>query len=370
VTDDERLSRWLSGDLPPVEAAAFDARLQEEPELDQRLQALSGWIDDLSHLDDLPVPAALDAAVLGAAGPAVVIPSRRAIPWGPLVGLAAAAVALFVLSPVPLQVTLQGDQLQLTGDGALMIDDVQVDIDGITIVALEATGPQISVEQGTATLTTPGDLPKVLSSGQHVLITGQQLLSSGSQHQLTRNLSLQVAATQASTDSIGEISRLRARITELETALATSQTVGSFVQGQLVATRGEAVPWPEMVEPGMEPDLFHAAVLDTMDGVQDIEVQDVDCSEYPCLALLRVHAPEELVTDLVNPLIDAIAAEIPGTSVSVFSHRFRGPAGGVSLVGFAVAPGQDLHRDGDVGVRLGFRADTLATDHARDLVMH
>jgi hypothetical protein len=357
VSDDELLSRWLDGDLSPAQAEDLQRRLGSEPALAARLEALQGWVGELGNLREIPAPPALDARVLGRAPEAV--GRSRALPWGAAAVLAAAAAAVMVLIPSPLELQVLGAEVHVAGDGTIAVDGVRVEVDGAVRV-LRSEPPvagevEVRVEEGSAVVRPEGAGVVYLAAGER-----------WGEERAAGDAPVTPIVSTGSTSS--EVARLQQEVEALRKALEQSRVVGVVAQGQLAATQGDPVPWPAQVLPGLEPDLLHAAVLDVLDGVDRVVLQDFDCSEYPCLTLLRVQAAEEVVSELVAPVIDEVTQGVPGATVSVWSHHFRGPGGGVSLVGFAVAPGKDLHRDGEVGVRLAFRADTLATDHARELV--
>lgn len=362
MNDDELLSRWLEHDLPPAEAAALSQRLREEPALAARLEVMRGWIEALEALPEVAPPRALDARVLGRAPePRVQAVAGAWAGWRPAaIGLLAAGLLGWVVQPDALQVTVEGAEVRAQGEGNVLIDGAELELSGRAQVV--RSSPPVAgeivvlVQQGSAVLRREGVELARLDAGERWQGERQPVAAPA----------VQPAAPTGALAN--EVQRLRAELAAVKAELEQVRVLGVVAEGQLVATRGEPVPWPSSVLPGLLPDALQASVLDALDAVDQIALEDLDCSEYPCLALLRVDAAEPLVHDLVTPVVDAVTQGVPGATVSVWSHHFRGAGGGVSLVSFAVAPSKDLHRDGVVGVRLAYRADTLATDHARDLV--
>lgn len=121
--EDQLLSAYLAGELSADDAAAFEARLRDGPDLAARLEALHGALVHLGDLDAVEPPpgfserlhARLDeaaggpaAAAEGQAGGAVADLAaertrRRQVRWGPLgavaAGIATLAVVVSVVGP-------------------------------------------------------------------------------------------------------------------------------------------------------------------------------------------------------------------------------------------------------------------------------
>lgn len=84
------------------------------------------------------------------------------------------------------------------------------------------------------------------------------------------------------------IQALEAELMEAKRALGEQRFATALLEGQLKAGQGEPVPWPvDGVPADFRPDVFEARLAEKIAGIDDLEIDRVDCSEYPCLATLH-----------------------------------------------------------------------------------
>ena len=79
---------------------------------------------------------------------------------------------------------------------------------------------------------------------------------------------------------------LQARVSELEQQLAAERFKGALLSGQLAAAGALATPWPDDVPPGYGPAEFEATLRSKIEAFEDLDVETVACSAYPCIAVL------------------------------------------------------------------------------------
>jgi anti-sigma factor RsiW len=369
MTDAERLSRLLSGDLDPTEARALRARLAAEPALAEEYRALQALVGDLASLPQQSAPQELDAAVLA---------PRTRRRWWPL-ALAAAALLAVVTWPRPApSVVRVGDALQVDGAVTLAFDGVTVAVDGRASIATEpGTGvvrgrgqedvmhPShlvsalagaalvVAVQEGTATVRADGAAPVAIPAGQ------QHTIPSRTAPPLAP-ARVVAPVTESPPPSTAE---LQARIAHLEQALAASEAVAAISRGQLaLAQGGDPVPWPTSTAEALQPEAFRAS-LDAFAAEQEgLEVVTVDCDEYPCVALVRLDDADAELRDVLQPHLDQLVDSMGGGAVSVSASNHAWDDQEVQLVGFAIAEPDQMGPGSELGKRIQYRSELLTDE--------
>lgn len=302
-TDLDLLSRHLDGDLSADEARRLEERLGVEPELAARQQQLLATLDLLQELPaEEPVPPALHAQALAMAAP---LPDRRrasrgpALSWGLAALAAAAALALAVRPPAPTRIAQDPAGPLLQGRTHLSLaDGTTVDLDGrarlvpgpCPTCSPEAPVP-LSLPQVLGGAAVGAALTVVVYEGRAVVTPGDggpsTTVEAGQRHVLGGGAQPEapVAAREAgpvtgAAASAEELDRLREENDRL-------RLENALVRGSLAAHEGAPIPWPEHVPEPLRPDGFAARVEAAVAGLEGLELLEVDCDEYPCLAVVR-----------------------------------------------------------------------------------
>ena len=86
---------------------------------------------------------------------------------------------------------------------------------------------------------------------------------------------------------------LEERLAALEAEAADLALSTALIEGQNVAARGAALAWPTPTPPGLEPAAVKAA-LDALVADAGGVVAELDCGEYPCVALVLTKGRDAL----------------------------------------------------------------------------
>ncbi|MEN0064347.1 MAG: hypothetical protein AAGA48_19515 [Myxococcota bacterium] len=318
----EALSRLLDGELPDEEAAEWRARIATDPEVAAVWNALKAMVDQLEAMpSDEPVPESLVQRTAGA-------PHRRG--WMPsFQALALAAMALLTLwnawptPPTELKMT-RGEQL-VAGHVHLVAGGLPIHVDGKATIRVEPVRPgqrvydqEVLMRQGLAGFA-GGVLVTVAVGAGTVQITGHDgspiELSEGE----TRTLSgtapgpARPAPARASSSraAAGPGPEATARLEALEQKLGELTLERDFLRGQLTAVEGVESPWPDNLTPRLRGDQFEETIRAVL-GDTKATIVDIDCSEYPCLAVFQTRsegepgpaAAQEVLSDLHDRIME------------------------------------------------------------------
>ncbi len=171
------------------------------------------------------------------------------------------------------------------------------------------------------------------------------------------------------------VSDLRAQVVALQAELDQARQeadgaklAGAIANGQLANVQGQPAVWPTDVPAALRPEAYEADVRAAVASIPGAKVTDVDCSEYPCLALVTLSTDGD---------VDALGPQLDGVSKSLRS----GPWNGIKDLAVTVGQAVDANDDGpggsvvlgigagasvspDVLQRTKYRLDTLMTDAA------
>lgn len=131
---------------------------------------------------------------------------------------------------------------------------------------------------------------------------------------------------------------------------------------------GSPGPWPEDLPPAWAPAAFEANLRSPVEagGMTD-QLLSVDCSEFPCLALIEAapDASEDARFDDVHALIERLKADgALGEAAAMLQGMVtRDDEGEHAVAGLALAPPDQL--DPELQARLGYRLREAGED-ARD----
>jgi len=312
MTLDEQLSRLLDGDLPPDQAEAIRQRIASEPDVAAAWQEIQDLAQALADLPEEIHPPSLNPQILGVEESA----TRRWAAWVPW-GLAAAAILLVLLRPVETAPTvlLASGESYVEGQLSLMAGDQEISLDGrarifveppptptrvpgqthledtmklrLASAALVGSVVTIAVLEGTATIKDAGGAPIVLEAGAEHTLGAAPARPAPPQTPRSSQSQLQT-----------RLAELEAELDQTRSALAAEKLSGAFMRGQLEVMEGTPSEWPTAGVPGpMTPDNFEAELKAVVAGVEDAEVEWVDCGEYPCVAAIRYRGDDEQWTE-------------------------------------------------------------------------
>jgi hypothetical protein len=318
------------------------------------------------------------------APPLRVVPKRAArsvvaiaAPWL----LAAAAALAWWLTPGAPEITIGSGETRVGGNLSLLAGDVTIDLDGEATIGVEprAGGARVAVEdpeepmtrqqmiagltgaavtvavyEGTAAVRAAGGDPVVVGAGQSRLFGGAPGRAGA-------------AATdrEALEDRLVSLERELAATRE---ALELEQFSGALARGQLEAEQGVPSPWPSTVPPGMTADRFAAELTSRLEGVPEVEIEVVDCAEYPCIAAVRYVGADQSLEwgGEATEKIAAWAAEAYGAdhALSLNRSKFVEDDREARYIVFG-AHGAD--EDPNVKERESWRMETLVEQLAEEL---
>lgn len=320
-TDDETLSRWLDGELPPDEAASVEAAVDDDPAVAARVEALLALHADLDHLARTP--------------PIAATAPRRV----PVAAWALAAAALLVaaigwLRPTPVPVVTVGvGEHHVDGLAVLAVDDLRIHVDGVADVRVEpraaaaregraeevdmptregwiglAAGAAITVavQQGTAwivgdatpgTTVNPGETTTMLTPGQAAPTPPSRA------PEATRPASVD-AGTAEMLDALADLEDDPEDVASLRAALAAAELRAQVAEAQLEAATGAPSDWPHDVHPDWTAEATAARLEDVARDFEGVSVEELDCGEFPCIAVLSIDPSDDPEAD--NALIRRI----------------------------------------------------------------
>ena len=295
---DEQLSRLIDGDLNEEEAEALRARIRGEPDVARAYEEMTMLVGALSTLPETAPAPPLRVAPRRPARSVVVV----AAPWL----LAAAAALAWWITPGAPEVAIASGGTRIDGNLSLLAGDVTIDLDGDALITVEddmtrqeviagLTGAAVTVAvyEGTAVVRAAAGDPVVIGAGQTRLFGGAG-----------------AGASAAPTDR----EALEKRLAELERelgatreALQLEQFSGALARGQLAAEQGVPAAWPANVPAAMSSDRFAGELSARLEGIPNIEVEVVDCAEYPCIAAIHYLGPDQSL-EWGNDVADRIGA--------------------------------------------------------------
>ena len=382
---DEQLSRYLDGDLPPRDAAALEARIDREPPVAAALEDLRAVRDALRSLPTEATPPPLR--------PPSDTPDADASPWRyalPLIpwALAAAAVLLLLLRPTPpAVVTLTAGTTELAGDLRIAAGDVHIDLDGrarIRVIPMEPPPGVLRPAEAEDPMNVRLPLAALAGAAVTVAVIEGTALVTGADadtgHLVTSGAAATFGPGGAAIDAppprgttedapAARATALRTRIAQLEgelqstrEELAAQSFTAELAAGQLAQLQGSPSAWPEDVPESMTPERFEEELATRIAELEGVEIDHVDCTEYPCIAAMRLIDGAEVGgwEDEGNPVRAWIEGTLgSGSNVSVNTSRFRHDDYEARFVLFSARGGE---HDSDVGVRTKYRMDAMVEE--------
>ncbi len=390
MNDTLLLSQLLSGELDQASADALRERIANEPELAALWQVMATLPQDLADLDESAPPAHLDSAVLNrtastAPEASVPTPANRWVAASGWLIATAAAIALLMPSQPPELLQTEGSQL-VDGNVVVLAGDVQVRVDGLAKITVEPTdefvrarsaeGPMdrthllsamagaavtVTVMQGTAAIYGSSDAHAQLGPGQEWTTDGVVEAAPNAEPEPYKlQFKLPIPTGDMDTDALRqELDNVRNQLAELEFA-------HGIAKGQLAAVEGEPQEWPEDLPEALTADRFEDSLLTALGDRPDAEIHTVDCSEFPCFAIIESSDPgENWVRDLetIGKTMEELSGQEGNFGVMNMAGESDHDGDNVRMLGVSYWPGD---RDPEAQKRLNYRGQALLQDALYD----
>lgn len=376
----ESLSRLLDGELPPEEAARLQARIAAEPALAaawEQLQALPSALGALPLLEPPPglfAPRAAPAPLPEPAPAPLPAPAPRLRwPQGRLaLGLAAAAGLLVALlqPPAPARLTQHSGVQQIDGVVELVAGGYPIHIDGVARIQVE---PPTSTARGGVTEESPMSRSHALSALAGAVVTiavyegtailegpeGPTTLQAGETQTLSAPQGDEGPAVARRSQQRGPTSdpaELQAELSELREENARLRTEAEIARGQLSTHEGQPQPWPADLPADYRPAAWEARVRAVVATVPGVEVDRVDCEEFPCITVLKA-AGGQPGDKRFEGLLESLAPRDSGNAVAAWASEQQGrdDAEPTQLFALVNIPGEAMNPD--VQLRTKHRVD-------------
>jgi hypothetical protein len=344
---------------------------------DRRLDQLLGALPT-----EASVPPGLDASALRRARAPLPRPTPGPAPWlrvaaalalGALLGASATASR-----PAPEIVLANGSQL-VTGSARVLAGDRAVTVRGRALITVEPAGPLAREEgQEADTMKTThlaaalaGSLVTVAVYEGRAAISGEGAVTVAAGE--TRSVG---ALPPPPTPRVAGLARdpeastvpeamspeeAVAAIDALEREIAGLRARHALAEGQLAQVTGDPQPWPEDLPAAFLPAQFERSMRQLVAEEGAGELLTVDCSEFPCLTVLRPAAWDgDGLPPQVQAVVDGMQELLGESGVSVSNSRMRDGDQDLLLTGLGfVPPG--------VGDEARTRADYRMEGHLKGL---
>ncbi|NOY26490.1 MAG: hypothetical protein GXP62_11510 [Oligoflexia bacterium] len=369
-TDLRALSALLSGDLPPQEAAGLQARLDTDPALKRAADTLRSLPDQLADLPLLDPPPGLSQAVIDSLSTPADLPApansqpgatqaRSSLAWAVAAAAVVFAASTALWPHAPTRVDLSEGGAKVEGRAQLAVADSVLDVDGRARLSpacpscTPADRARIAVYEGSARVSTPDGRTLNLAAGQSTDLPAMrpsasfQRVSTHSGGGVRRDSSLDRARLSA------DVSR---ELDRLERENARLEQENAMVRSSLAAKQGPPMAWPDDLPPALGADAFPSSVRQALADLPNVDLVTVDCSEYPCLAVVLTHSQDPGWEQTVLGPAQMMADGMDGELRLVGMEDADGP---VTQLSFTVLP-TDAGTDIDtLSARVGARANEL-----------
>lgn len=337
----EELSRLLDGELPEPEADALRARIEAEPDVAAAWEAMRSLPQELASLPATAEPPPLAPATLGQPPdlrPALGRFSRR---WGAAIAVAACVALLWSTSRPGPPVMVSGLQI-VEGHQTLYAGAVEVEVSGRAIIEVEPPTGLLREQRQEVTEMNRAHLLSALA-GAVVTVTVLEgaavlrpdegsavVVETGQSHTLGAPVAPATAAAADASERVvvqmpgaapAERERmLTAEIGRLSGELERARVTASLTRGQLQGQEGTPQPWPEDLAEIYRPAAFEAAIDSALAEVPFGDLEILDCSEFPCFAVVRSHDVGDDWEKPVDEFAGLLRAGAEGEQTGVMQH--------------------------------------------------
>jgi len=159
---------------------------------------------------------------------------------------------------------------------------------------------------------------------------------------------------------------LEEEIAELEQELDRLRVEAAMAKGQLSHYEGDPQPWPDDVPEGFMPTAFESAVTEALAGREDAELLDVDCAEFPCIAVIRSYSGEPDWHQGLHESIPDPEGYDGEVGKMVFATESAGAGARARLLSVAMVP--EDHAEDGLRERVDFRVNTLTEEVAEEVL--
>ncbi len=344
--DREQLSRMAAGDLGADAAAELRRRMNDEPALMEEHRRLVRLDRRLRALATTPPPPGLDAAVLmmdatlrspddedlpptAVRVPAIVARARtrpralstlllweqgaRVLPWMLVLGMVLVLAARGVWT-APSAVRAGADGIVIE-NSTFILDDLRVDVRGRARLEPSDPAERVSGQEREMyrshliAFAAGAALTLVVEHGEALVTNGgaENVVSAGSSYPVPQR-EPSPGEGGAAPSEVEALRQENQRMSERVAALERVAAPGAGSPGAV-----SPIPWPELVPPGLAAAPFRQLAADAAAEVEGAELVEVDCAEFPCIAVYRT--PEDRdVGDALRAVFEGELAT--GTSLS------------------------------------------------------
>jgi len=173
------------------------------------------------------------------------------------------------------------------------------------------------------------------------------------------------AGPQRAADEV-DSGALEEEIAELEDELDRLRMEAALAKGQLSHYEGDPQPWPEDVPPGFGAEAFAAAAEQAAEDVEHAELLDVDCSEFPCIAVFQSHDEGPEWHRGIHEAIPDPEGYDGDVGKMVWASESDDGRGSARLVSVAMMP--EGYEDDGLRERTEFRAGTFTEGLAEEVL--
>jgi hypothetical protein len=269
----QELSRLLEGDLPEAEARELSARIAADPEIAAGWARLRGLGAELRSALPVPPPPELDAQVLQRLSRE----PRRWTRWLAFAAVAAAAAVAISLATTwprgPSELVLTEGVAEVDGRARVLAADAVVEVDGLARISVE---PIDDLDRGTL-------------SGGGTMSIGRRTFSAGPGLVVTVVV-LGGTATVRAADPPPPAAAPPVPAADMAApnVAAENAVLRKLLADQEAELQGTPVPWPSALPEALTPAGFERRVREAVSRCAPaVRVVSVECTEPPCLALLR-----------------------------------------------------------------------------------
>jgi hypothetical protein len=266
--------------------------------------------------------------------------------------LAVAAALLMIPVPPPTVTLVAGSQV-VDGTVNVLASDVEVAVSGRARLSLEPASASaragvqevnpmmartisaagagalltVAVYEGSATISTPSQ-DVVLSAGEERTVS---VLAPPSPERSSPSRPLPSAGSDRDLS-------LGAHVADLERELASLRLERDLQNGALDAMEGTVQEWPSDISASFEASAFTDQFESLVASDESLELVDVDCEEYPCMAVVRSYSDrEDWMITLRDQVLSDWQSSGEGFNASVQVNQTGTGEDSVRLVGIGIS---------------------------------